>query len=338
MKALVCKKPGELEYADLPEPDLKAGHAIVRIRNICICGTDLHAFEGTQPFFNYPRILGHELSGELMDFDMAPGFQKGDIVTFLPYLNCGTCIACRSGKTNCCVHLKVCGVHIDGGMVDYYSIPTRLLVQAQGLNLTELALVEPLAIGAHGIRRASVVPGEFVLVIGAGPIGLGAMEFARLGGAECIIADTNSYRLDFCKTKLGSSHLINPGDGHMIEELMDITHGDMPAVVIDASGNRKAINQGLNYLAHGGRYILIGLQKEELVYSHPEFHKRETTLMSSRNATREDFDRVIQCIQNGLIHPLSFITNRVKFNEAATAFPDWLRPSSQMIKAVVEKD
>jgi len=338
MKALICTRPGKLEYVNLPEPELKAGHAIIRIRNICICGTDLHAFEGTQPYFNYPRILGHELSGELMDFNVAPGFQKGETVTFLPYLNCGICIACRAGKTNCCVNLQVCGVHIDGGMVDYYSIPIRLLVQAQGLNLTELAMVESLAIGAHGIRRASVQPGEFVLVMGAGPIGLGAMEFARLEGAEVIATDTNSHRLDFCKSKLGVSHILQAGAANMIEQLMDITHGDMPAVVIDASGSRKAINQGLNYLAHGGRYILIGLQKEELVYSHPEFHKRETTLMSSRNATREDFDRVIQCVKNGLIHPLSFITNRVKFNEVAAGFPDWLNPSNHTIKVVVEND
>ena len=134
MKALVCTSPGELKYADIADPKLKAGHAIVRIRNICICGTDLHAFEGTQPFFSYPRILGHELSGELIEFDHAPGFQIGEHVTFLPYINCGNCIACRSGKTNCCANLKVCGVHIDGGMTDYYSIPTRLLVKAPGID------------------------------------------------------------------------------------------------------------------------------------------------------------------------------------------------------------
>jgi 2-desacetyl-2-hydroxyethyl bacteriochlorophyllide A dehydrogenase len=338
MKALVCTKPGELEYADLPEPDLKAGHAIIRIRNICICGTDLHAFGGTQPFFSYPRILGHELSGELVEFDNAPGFQKGDNVTFLPYLDCGKCIACRAGKTNCCVNLQVCGVHIDGGMVDYYSIPARLLVQAHGLNLTEMAMIEPLSIGSHGIRRADVKPGEFVLVMGAGPIGLCALEFARLEGAQLIVTDTNLHRLDFCKTTLGVPHIIKAGDANIIDQLMEITHGDMPSIVIDASGNRKAINQGLNYLAHGGRYILIGLQKEELVFSHPDFHKRETTLIGSRNATREDFNHVIECIKDGLIHPLSFITDRVKFCEAAAGFPVWLKPSNHTIKVVVEKD
>lgn len=338
MNALVCTEPGNLEYAEIAEPSMKAGYAIVRIRNICVCGTDLHAFEGTQPFFNYPRILGHELSGELMEFDDAPGFQRGEAVTFLPYLNCGNCIACRAGKTNCCVNLLVCGVHIDGGMVDYYSIPSRLLVHSNGLDLTDLAMVEPMAIGAHGIRRADVQPGEFVLVIGAGPIGLATMEFAKLKGAEVIAMDLNSRRLEFCKNMLGVSNVIDAGKSDIIEQLSDITQGNLPTVVIDASGSRKAIHSGLNYLAHGGRYILIGLQKEEIMFSHPEFHKKEATLMSSRNATRDDFDYVIKNMVNRRVSPRSFITNRVKFKDAAAEFSDWLVPSNHVIKVVIEKE
>jgi len=273
-----------------------------------------------------------------VDFDDAPGFQKGESVTFLPYLHCGLCVACRAGKTNCCVNLRVCGVHIDGGMADYYAIPSQLLVHAQGLDLTELAMVEPLSIGAHGIRRAAVKPGEFVLVIGAGPIGMGVMEFARIHGAEVIAMDTNDFRLDFCRTALGVPWVIRAGDANRMEQLLDITHGDMPTVVVDASGNRQAINQGFQYIAHGGRYVLVGLQKGELVFSHPEFHKREATLMSSRNATRLDFDEVIQCVRGKTVNPLSLITQRVSFSEAAEGFPDWLKNSGNTIKVVVEKD
>jgi threonine dehydrogenase-like Zn-dependent dehydrogenase len=338
MKALVCTEPGRMDYVDLQEPKIKAGHAIVRIRKICICGTDLHAFEGTQPFFNYPRILGHELSGELVEFDDAPGFQRGDSVTFLPYLNCGQCIACRSGKTNCCSSLQVCGVHIDGGMADYYSIPSRLLVHADGLDLTEMALVEPLSIGAHGIRRANVQAGEFVLVIGAGPIGLGVMEFARLRGAQVIALDTNVFRLEFCKEVLGLPYIIQAGVEDIVYRLKEITAGDMPSVVIDASGNRQAINEGFRYISHGGRYILVGLQKEEIVLSHPEFHKREATLMSSRNATREDFELVVDSIRKKKVQPLAFITNRIPFAEAAMGFPNWLKAQHGIIKVVVEKE
>ena len=338
MNALVCTEPGNFEYTEIAEPPMMAGHAIVRIRKIGICGTDLHAFQGTQPFFDYPRILGHELSGELMDFDDAPGFKKGEAVTFLPYLNCGVCVACRMGKTNCCVNLLVCGVHIDGGMVDYYSIPSRLLMHSEGLDLTELALVEPMAIGAHGIRRADVQEGEFVLVMGAGPIGLATIEFAKLKGAEIIVMDLNARRLEFCKNMLGISNIINADNPDIIRQLSDITRGDMPTVVIDASGNRKAIHSGLNYLAHGGRYILIGLQKEEIMFSHPAFHKKEATLMSSRNATRDDFEYVIKNMVNRKINPGLFITNRVKFKDVAAGFSDWLNQSNSVIKVIVEKE
>jgi threonine dehydrogenase-like Zn-dependent dehydrogenase len=338
MKALVCTEPGKMDYVDLPEPEMKAGYAIVRIRKICICGTDLHAFEGTQPFFNYPRILGHELSGELVDFHDAPGFHRGEYVTILPYLNCGKCIACRAGKTNCCASLQVCGVHIDGGMADYYAIPSRLLFHARGLDLTELAMVEPLSIGAHGIRRAEIKPGDFVLVIGAGPIGLGIVEFARIQGAQVIVMDRNEFRLDFCKSVLGVQYIIQATGTGMLEQVQDITHGDMPAVVMDASGNRGAINQGFSYMSHGGKYVLVGLQKEEIILSHPEFHKKEGTLMSSRNATRGDFEWVMQCVHEKKVNPLAFITNRVPFSEAASGFPGWLKSPDRIIKVVVEKN
>src|SRR5436190_6359314 len=303
MKTLVCIRPGLLEYNSSERPQLKKNHAIIKIKRIGICGTDLHAFEGTQPFFSYPRILGHELAGELVEFDNAPGFKIGETVSFIPYLNCGNCIACRTGKPNCCVNLKVCGVHLDGGMVEYLSVPSSLLLHSEGLSFDELALVEPLAIGAHGVRRAAIVPGEFVLVMGAGPIGLGVMEFAQIAGGKVIALDINKERLRFCKNKLHVAHAINASTDDIIGKLMEVTNNDMPTVVIDATGNLKAINNAFNYMAHGARYILIGLQKENISFSHPEFHKREATLMSSRNATRQDFEQVITNIKNGKVKP-----------------------------------
>ena len=337
MISLVCSRPGALEYVAASPPVLQAGHAILRIRRIGICGTDLHAYRGTQPYFHYPRILGHELAADLVEADGANGFVPGEALTFIPYLSCNKCIACRMGKTNCCVHLKVYGVHIDGGMTDYLSVPVDLLVKSQGLNYDQLALIEPLAIGAHGIRRAVIKTGEFVLVIGAGPIGLGTMEFARIAGGRVIALDINDARLGFCKDKLKIEYTINASTENVSSRLEEITNGDMPTVIIDATGNQGAINNALQYLAHGGRFILIGLQRGELIFSHPEFHKRESTLQSSRNATREDFDFVIDSIKKGLIDPLSYITNRVNFDELRNAFMDWQNPSADMIKAVVEK-
>ncbi|MCC6287734.1 MAG: alcohol dehydrogenase catalytic domain-containing protein, partial [Chitinophagaceae bacterium] len=162
MKALVCIKPGEFEYAQINEPQLKPGYSIIKIKRIGICGTDLHAYRGTQPYFNYPRILGHELAAEFVSSNNDTGFSPGEPLTFIPYLSCKKCIACRNGKTNCCSSIQVIGVHTDGGMTNYISIPNDLLLKSNGLNYDELALVEPLAIGAHGVKRADIKPGEFV--------------------------------------------------------------------------------------------------------------------------------------------------------------------------------
>lgn len=336
MKTLVCTKPGKFSYEDQEAPQLQKGQAIIKIKRIGICGTDLHAFEGTQPFFEYPRILGHELAGELAEFDTAPGFKKDERVSIIPYFNCGECIACKSGLTNCCVQMKVCGVHIDGGFAEYLSVPSYALLHGEGLSYDELALVEPLAIGAHGVRRAGVKPGEFILVIGAGPIGLGIAEFAGIAGGKVIMMDINNKRLEFCKATLNVAHTINALHPDVMKQLKTITNGDMPTVIIDATGNLKAINNAFQYMAHGARYVLVGLQKEQISFSHPEFHKREATLMSSRNATREDFEHVIVSMKKGLVKPTNYITHRVEFGQVKDEFESWLNPANGVIKAMVE--
>ncbi|MBV4358773.1 zinc-binding alcohol dehydrogenase family protein [Pinibacter aurantiacus] len=334
MKTLVCVTPGTFEYATAAMPEVKEGYSLLRIKRIGICGTDLHAFEGTQPFFSYPRILGHELGAEYISGDAA-GFQTGEAVTFIPYFNCSKCIACRMGKPNCCAAINVCGVHVDGGMREYLLVPSESLLHGEGLNFDELALVEPLAIGAHGVRRADVTPGEFVLVVGAGPIGLGTMEFARIAGGKVIALDINDNRLAFCKENLGVEFTINGRKENVVERLKEITNGDMPTVVIDATGSLRAINTGFEYMAHGARYVLVGLQKGDLAISHPEFHKREATLMGSRNATRQDFEHVIDSMKKGLVKPATYITHRISFDELKDNFASWLDPETGVIKAMV---
>ena len=335
MESLVCLKPGELEYRHMTAPQLAKGQAIIKIKRVGVCGTDLHAFEGTQPYFSYPRILGHELSGDLIDADGAPGFVPGEKVTIIPYFNCGHCIACRNGKPNCCVQINVCGVHSDGALTEYLSVPSYSLLHSQGLGYEELALVEPLAIGAHGIRRAAVQPDEFVLVVGAGAIGLGTMEFARIAGGRVIALDVNNERLQFCKDRLQIPHVIHARDEDVPARIDEITGGDGCTVVIDATGNLGAINHALRYLSHGGRYVLIGLQKEPFSFSHPEFHKRESTLMSSRNATREDFQLVMRAIKAGHVQPETYITHHVPFHEVSHSFSSWLPPAAGIIKVMI---
>jgi 2-desacetyl-2-hydroxyethyl bacteriochlorophyllide A dehydrogenase len=336
VQVLICKTPGELEYDSREKPVSAKGRSIIKIKRIGICGTDIHAYGGTQPFFTYPRILGHELSGVLEETDNSPGFEAGEKVTIIPYFNCNNCIACRNDKPNCCVNMQVCGVHIDGGMAEYLSVPSDSLIHGEGLSFEELALAEPFAIGAHGIRIAQIQQNEFVLVIGAGPIGLCTMQMAQIAGARVIALDINEHRLQFCRDKINIQHSINGHSVNITEELMQITDGDMPTVVIDATGNQKAINNGFKYMAHGGRYILIGLQKNDIAFNHPEFHKRESTLMSSRNATRQDFQHVINCIKMSKIKPGSYITHKAKFDEAKEEFELWVKPESEVIKAMME--
>jgi 2-desacetyl-2-hydroxyethyl bacteriochlorophyllide A dehydrogenase len=237
---------------------------------------------------------------------------------------------------NCCAAIKVCGVHVDGGFAEYLQVPSYSLLHGEGLSFDELALVEPLAIGAQGVRRAGVTANEFVLVVGAGPIGLGIAEFARIAGGNVIVMDVNENRLNFCKDKLKIAHTINPLQEDALEKLKAITDGDMPTVVIDATGNQKAIINAFQYMAHGARYVLVGLQKGEISFSHPEFHKREATLMSSRNATREDFEHVIASMKKGLVKPENYITHRVTFDQVKDNFESWLNPATGVIKAMVE--
>lgn len=335
MKALLCKEPGSFEYITRDKPVAEAGRAILKVHRIGICGTDLHAFEGTQPYFVYPRVLGHELGCEVVEVDPATGFAVGERVTLIPYFYCGECIACRNGIRNCCAAISVFGVHADGGMMEYISVPVTALLHGGDMSYDELALVEPLAIGAHGIRRAGVQPGEFVLVIGAGPIGLGIMEFGRIAGGKVIAMDVNETRLAFCREKLKVEYTINPLTEDVTARLKEITNNDMPTVVIDASGNQKAINSAFLYMAHGGRYVLVGLQKGNLEVAHPEFHKREATLMSSRNATRDDFDHVMNCMREKKVDPATYITHRVQFDEVKDNFAGWLDPKNGVIKAMI---
>ncbi len=337
MKYIVCEKPHEFLIKEKPMPIRQKGEALLKIRKIGVCGTDIHAFGGTQPFFEYPRILGHELAAEYIEGDAA-GFKPGDKVTFIPYFHCGKCIACVNGLTNCCANIKVFGVHIDGGMSEYVSVPEEYLLHGNGLDYDQLVLVEPLAIAAHGVRRAAVKPNDTVLVMGAGPIGIGLINFAKIAGAKVIVMDINEYRLNFCKEELQADAIINPMKEDVVERLMEITNGSMPTVVIDATGNRNVMNAAFNYISHGGRFVLVGLQKGELAFSHPDFHKRESTLMSSRNATREDFDYVVDCLKSGKIDPEKYITHRAEFSEMIPNFENWIDPKNNVIKAVIELD
>ncbi|MDF2958415.1 MAG: alcohol dehydrogenase [Paenibacillus sp.] len=336
MKGIVCQEIEKFQFIEMEEPPLVPGEAVVRIRRIGICGTDLHAYKGNQPFFTYPRMLGHELAGIIEDIgNNDAGLQIGDQVGIIPYMHCGTCIACRNGKTNCCTGLQVLGVHTDGGMRELLSVPVANLIRTNGLTLDQTAVLEPLSIGAHAVRRSELRAGETVLVIGAGPIGLGVMAFAKHRGARVIAMDINDERLAFCRQWAGVDHTVNALNQPK-EQLAVITNGDLPTVVFDATGNIRSMTDSFGLVAHGGKLVYVGLVKADLSFNDPEFHKRELTLMGSRNATKEDFDNVMKAVESGSIDVGSYITHRVPFEEMIDRFDSYLKPETKVIKAMVE--
>jgi 2-desacetyl-2-hydroxyethyl bacteriochlorophyllide A dehydrogenase len=335
MKALLCKSPGALEIVERPKPLAKAGEVLVRIARAGVCGTDLHIFDGSQPYFEYPRIIGHELSGHVELAAAGSAFRAGQQVAVIPYVACGHCIACRRGKTNCCQRLSVLGVHADGGMADYISVPEANLIAAEGVTLDQAAMVEFLAIGAHAARRGAVDAGQRVLVVGAGPIGIACMAFARLRGAGVTALDTRADRLDFCAREKIADHCVRAG-AEAKAELSEQTNGDFFDCVFDATGNSRAMNAGFELVAHGGAYVLVSIVRDTISFSDPEFHKRETTLLSSRNATREDFETVLAALHAGHIPTAKLNTHRAKLSEAPELFSKWIDPASGAIKAILE--
>lgn len=337
MLGIVCEQVGDLRLAELPEPsEPSAGEAVVSIRRIGICGTDLHAYKGNQPFFTYPRVLGHELAGVVQSVDDAvDGLRAGDQVCIVPYLHCGTCIACRRGLTNCCVSMQVLGVHVDGGMRERITVPVSHLIKTEGLTLDQSAVLEPLSIGAHAVRRSGLRAGDVALVIGAGPIGLGVMAFAKHRGATVIAMDIKDERLDFCRRWAKADYAVNAAQPDAKEQLAALTGGDLPTVVFDATGNARSMTESFSLVAHGGTLVFVGLVKADIGFHDPEFHKRELTLMGSRNATREDFDLVMEAVRSGSIDVESYITHRAPFEQIIEHFDSWLKPESKVIKAMV---
>ncbi len=335
MRALLCPRPRELLLVERAKPEATPGAALVRIRRAGVCGTDLHIFEGTQPYFDYPRVIGHELSGEIEKVGEASRFRVGQRVAVLPYVSCGACVACRRGKPNCCQKLAVFGVHRDGGMADWLCVPDDNLVDAEGVGLDEAAMAEFLAIGAHAVRRSEVAAGQRVAVVGGGPIGIATTIFAKARGAEVTVLDRRADRLRFCAETIGAAHVVEADEGAHAA-LDTLTGGDFFDCVIDCTGSPQAMNAGFSLVAHGGAYVLVSIVLGTISFADPEFHKRETTLLGSRNATREDFDAVFAMLRAGTIPTRALNTHRATLEEAPEMFARWLQPGSGVVKALIE--
>nr|WP_217283732.1 zinc-binding alcohol dehydrogenase family protein [Aquabacterium terrae] len=332
--SVVCVTPGTLRAEDRPTPIPAEGEVLLRVRRVGVCGTDLHIFAGRQPYLDYPRVMGHELSGTVAEAPRGSRLAAGDVVYVMPYLSCGHCVACRAGRTNCCTHLQVLGVHRDGAFTEYLCVPEPFVHRAEGVTLDQAAMVEFLAIGAHAVRRAQVSAGQRVLVVGAGPIGMGAIIFSRLRGATVTALDSRTDRLAFCAQRLGTASCVTLGAGDT-EQLAALSSNEFFDVVFDATGHAAAMERGFGFVAHGGTYVLISVVQSDIRFNDPEFHKRETTLLGSRNATSEDFETVLRAMREGLI-PAGLDTHRMALADVPACFPGLLDPDAGVVKAIVE--
>jgi 2-desacetyl-2-hydroxyethyl bacteriochlorophyllide A dehydrogenase len=335
MLTVICDTPGVLRAEQRALPNRQDGEVLLRVKRVGVCGTDLHIFTGNQPYLQYPRVMGHELSGIVEHAPAGSALAPGDHVFVMPYLSCGHCVACRHGKTNCCVNIQVLGVHRDGAFTEYLCVPQQFVHRAEGVTLDQAAMVEFLAIGAHATRRAEVHAGQRVLVVGVGPIGMAALIFSRLRGAAVTVLDTRAERLAFCRDRLGSHAgvVIGPDDE---AELARLTDGDFFDVVFDATGNPRAMERGFKFIAHGGKYVLISIVSGNISFSDPEFHKREATLLGSRNATMEDFETVLSAMRAGLIPDTALNTHRMPLSQVPADFARLLDPGQGVVKAIVE--
>lgn len=339
MKAIQLQEPKRFEHVDIAEPEAPGpGQALVRTHRMGICGTDISGYLGKMPFFSYPRVPGHELGVEVVAVgDGVTNVKPGDRCSVEPYMNCGECYACKRGGQNCCEKLNVIGVMVDGGLCERFLIRAEKLHPSAKLSMEQLALVETLAIGCHANDRGNPQTGDHALIIGAGPIGLATLEFARLTGATLTVMDMNQDRLDFCRQNYGIDHtILFKGDGSEMQQALDITDGARYAVVTDATGSNKSMSTAFEYVAHTGSLVYVGITTQDVTFLHPTLHKPEITLKASRNALPADFTRIIGLIEDGTINTDTWITHRTSFDTVVQDFETLTKPETGVIKAVIE--
>ena len=335
MRAVVCQAPHSIVVEKRPQAKRLQDEVLLQINRAGICGTDYHIYEGLHPFLKYPRVIGHELSATVVETPAPCKFAIGQQVVVNPYIACGKCHACIISKPNCCMNIAVLGVHRDGGMCELISLPERNLISAESLSLDEAATVEFLAIGAHAVRRSGIGKGMNALVVGAGPIGLGAAIFAQIAGASVVLVDRDSERLGLASSATGISNTIT-ADANAAANIMGASNGDGYDAVFDATGSRASMEQSFAYVAHGGTYVFVGLIKDDITFADADFHKREMTLMASRNATTVDFDNVIAAIKSKNVLIAKLLTHRTSLSEVANDLPRWSSDKKGLIKALVD--
>ena len=339
MRAIQIAEPKKMRRIEIDEPGLPGpGQALVRTHRMGVCGTDVSCYLGKFPFFDFPRIPGHELGVEVLEVgEGVSNVKVGDRCSVEPYMNCGQCFACRRGAGNCCANLKVIGVMMDGGLCDRFILRAEKLHPSKKLTMEQLALVETLAIGCHANDRGAPPDGDHALIIGLGPIGLATLEFARLTAAKISVMDMNEQRLEFVQRNYGIENTIHfKADDSELLRMRELTGGDMYSVVTDATGNKHSMSGALKYVAPTGTLVYVGITTEEIAFRHPVLHRPEATIKASRNALPPDFARIIHLIENGTINTNPWITHRTSFDDVIAEFDSFTRPETGVLKAMIE--
>jgi threonine dehydrogenase-like Zn-dependent dehydrogenase len=335
---VVLSEPGRFARREVRPAEAGDRLAHVRVHRVGVCGTDIHAFHGRQPFLEYPRVLGHELGVEVLAVPPGDhGLRPGDRCAVEPYLHDPGSPASRRGLTNCCEDLRVLGVHTDGGMRGDLALPVDKLHRSDRLGFDQLAAVEMLCIGAHAVERAGIGQGDFVAVVGLGPIGLSTLAFVPPSAGLVAAVDTRAGRRQFCREQFPGAPAIDPSTGDVAAALRALSGGDLPGVVIDATGNGASMAAACSLAAHGGRVVFVGITGGAIAVPGPTFHRRELTLLASRNAPSRTFRDVVAALESGAVDPRPWVTHRMALADvpeqfgAVTAAPD-------LVKAVIEVD
>ena len=323
MKAVYLEKPWNVGLCDAKMPEPKPGEALLRVKSAGICGSDIGAFRGTNGLVSYPRIIGHEIAGEVISIpeDNKNGIKPGDHVIVDPYLYCGHCYPCSIGRTNCCVDLKVLGVHVDGGMSEYFCHPANMLLKVpDDMPWDIIPMAEPLTIALHGVHRLALKAGEHIAINGAGPIGLLAAMVALHYGAEPIMIDLVKERLDFAKS-LGVRYTINLREENLVEKVKEYTNGRMAECVMEASGANSAIRATLDIVSHAGRIALTGWPKQETLIPTDMITRKEVDIRGARTSAGE-FPEAIDLIYNHKVDVRRILTKVISIDEAPETIRD----------------
>lgn len=340
MKYISITKPKLVEIKEKEVPAPKKDEALLKMLYGGICGSDLSTYRGTMAYSNYPCIPGHEWSAEIVEIpDNKHNLKKGDVVTGLPYFNCGKCYPCQKGLLNCCEHNATMGVQREGSFSEYFTMPIERLYSGKGLDPKHLAMVEPFCISFHGVQRGQVSAEDNVLIVGAGAIGVFAAISAKLKGAHVWISDIEPEKIKFAAKNFDvDGTVLNDNHDHFMEQVNDITDNNGFDVTIEAVGRSNTFQDCIDAAAFGGRMVQIGVGKSDDLanFFFTIIQKKELNIFGSRNALKADFLHLIDFLKDDNIDLDKMISNIVPLDEAPTLFDKFDKHSGDMLKNMIK--